>query len=66
MYSFKLKYCENGHIKIVKEQLLMYLKDKLDTFVKEFNSNTFFNIGAFIRLLLDKKKKIPKTQIIVV
>ena len=41
------KYCENGHIKIVKEQLLMYL-NKLDTFVKEFNSNTFFNIGAFI------------------
>ena len=33
----------------------MYLKDKLDTFVKEFNSNTFFNIGAFIRLLLDKR-----------
>ena len=34
----------------------MYLKDKLETFVKEFNSNTFFNIGAFIRLLLDKRK----------
>ena len=46
-----------GIFKIVKEQLLMYLKDKLDTFVKEFNSNTFFNIGAFIRLLLDKRKE---------